>query len=451
MLYRKIGRYIEEHLKSHSDKILIVDGARQVGKSFIIREVGSKIFKNFIEINFVSDDEGPRIFKNVRTCEAFYLSLSMVAGNKLGTAEDTLIFIDEIQQYPQFLTMLKFLRQEHRFTYIASGSMLGIALKETTSIPIGSVIRKKMYQLDFEEFLRANGFGQEAIDKIRENYISRKSLDEAVHEHVLGLFRRYLLVGGMPDAVNEYIASHNIMRIREIQEAIHTMYGDDATKYVEDTGRNLKIKRIFDMVPSQMENKKKRVVAKEISGKTGDRLNHYEDEFEYLASSGICLEVQAVTNPRFPLMESARKNLLKLYLNDVGMLTMQLYHNDIRPVLEDSGSINLGSVYENAIAQELQAHGHKLFYYDNRQHGEVDFLVDDYQNQSVLPIEVKSGKDYRIHSALDNLMSTKDYHINSGLVLSNNREVHLEGKILYMPVYYAMFIQDNPAPAMLTF
>jgi predicted AAA+ superfamily ATPase len=130
---------------------------------------------------------------------------------------------------------------------------------------------------------------------------------------------------------------------------------------------------------------------------------------------------------------------------------MQLYHNDIRPVLEDSGSINLGSVYENAIAQELQAHGHKLFYYDNRQHGEVDFLVDDYQNQSVLPIEVKSGKDYRIHSALDNLMSTKDYHINSGLVLSNNREVHLEGKILYMPVYYAMFIQDNPAPAMLTF
>ena len=439
MLYRKIGAYIEDYLKSDTDKVLILEGARQVGKSYIIRATGEKVYKNFVEINFVEDDEGQQLFKRIHSTEEFYLTLSMVAGDRLGTKDDTLVFLDEIQHYPQYLTMLKFFRQEGRFRFIASGSLLGITLRATTSIPVGSIIRKEMRQLDFEEFLIANGYGDMALEALRESFQKRESLTEEVHQHLMGLFRRYLLVGGMPDAVNEYLASHNIVKVREIQEAIHKLYGDDAAKYEQNSGRSLLVRRIYAMIPSQMENKKKRMVAKDIRNQEGDRFSRYQEEFEYLVSSGIALDVHAVSNPRYPLTESVQKNLLKLYLNDVGILTSQLYRQNIRPVLNDERGVNLGAVYESVVAQELRAHGHQLFYYDNRQKGEVDFLIDDYSGLSVLPVEVKSGKDYTIHSALNNLLAVPDYHIKWGLVLSNERVVRQVGNILYMPVYYVMF------------
>ena len=440
MLYRKIERYIDEHFKSNTDKIMILEGARQIGKSYIIREVGKRSFKNFVELNFVEDDERGQLFKEIHSKEDFYLALSMVAGERLGDFDDTLIFLDEIQHYPQYLTMLKFFREDHRFRFIASGSLLGITLRSTTSIPIGSIIRKEMQQLDFEEFLLANGFGHEAIEALKQKFLRKESLSEQQHDHIMGLFKRYLLVGGMPDAVNAYLESHNIVKVREVQQSIMALYGVDASKYEADNGKNLLIRRIYDMIPSVMENKKKRIVAKDIQGKQGDRFSRYLDEFEYLVSSGITLDVRAVSNPRFPLSESIQKNLLKLYLNDVGMLTASLYGNNLRPILDDVSSINLGSVYENVVAGELKAHGHRLFYYDNRHKGEVDFLIDDYNALSILPIEVKSGKDYRVHHALNNLLATADYNVRSALVLSNERELKVEGSITYAPIYDVMFI-----------
>ena len=440
MLYRKIERYIDEHFKSNTDKIMILEGARQIGKSYIIREVGKRSFKNFVELNFVEDDERGQLFKEIHSKEDFYLALSMVAGERLGDFDDTLIFLDEIQHYPQYLTMLKFLREDHRFRFIASGSLLGITLRSTTSIPIGSIIRKEMQQLDFEEFLLANGFGHEAIEALKQKFLRKESLSEQQHDHIMGLFKRYLLVGGMPDAVNAYLESHNIVKVREVQQSIMALYGVDASKYEADNGKNLLIRRIYDMIPSVMENKKKRIVAKDIQGKQGDRFSRYLDEFEYLVSSGITLDVRAVSNPRFPLSESIQKNLLKLYLNDVGMLTASLYGNNLRPILDDVSSINLGSVYENVVAGELKAHGHRLFYYDNRHKGEVDFLIDDYNALSILPIEVKSGKDYRVHHALNNLLATADYNVRSALVLSNEREIKVEGSVTYAPIYDVMFI-----------
>ena len=308
MLYRRIKKDIEEYLRSEDDRIMILEGARQIGKSFIIREVGKRLYDNFIEINFAEDDEGPKMFKEIGTTEGFYFTLSSAYGEKLDRYENTLVFLDEIQHYPQYLTLLKFFREDRRFRFIASGSLLEITLRETTSIPVGSIIRKNMYQLDFEEFLIANGFGQEAL---------------------------------------------------------------------------------------------------------------------------------------YPLAESAQKNLMKLYLNDVGLLTLLLYKNNIRPVIADEDSVNLGSVYESVVAQELKAHGHKLFYYDNKQRGEVDFLIDDYSSTTILPIEVKSGKDYTRHSALNNLLKVRDYNIASGLVLSNSREIKTVGNVTYMPVYYVMFINAD--------
>jgi predicted AAA+ superfamily ATPase len=333
---------------------------------------------------------------------------------------------------------LKFLAQDNKFKYIASGSMLGIALSRTSSIPMGSIEVKHMYPLDLEEFLIANGLGNLALDTLRKSFSSLESLAENVHKKVLDLFKKYLLVGGMPDAVNAWLESSNIVRVRAVQNEIHTFYGLDASKYDKDN--RLKIRRIYDMIPSLLENKKKRVVIKNIEQKNGKRYCNYADEFDYLINSGIALEVKAVSTPVFPLLQSSGKNLLKLYLNDVGILSCILYNNNINAILNDNQSVNLGSIYESVVASELQAHGSTLFYYDNKEKGEVDFLKDDYNTLSVMPIEVKSGKDYTIYSALSQFVKNDDYHIKRAVVLSNDRVVKTKGKIIYLPVYYAMFL-----------
>lgn len=437
MLYRKISQVIENHLSSKNAKILLVDGARQVGKTYIIRYVGKKLFKNFIEINMIEDSISDQLYENIKSVEDFYLQVSMTDGDKMGQKEDTLIFIDEIQAYPHFLTLLKFLAQDNRFTYIASGSLLGVTLSQTTSIPMGSIQRIHMYPLDFEEFLYANGMNSFAIESMRTKFKKLESLNESMHDKIMDLFKKYLLVGGLPDAVNSYIENKNIQEVRQIQNEIHEYYAADASKYGQEN--KLKIRRIYDMIPSNMENKKKRMIIKNIENKKGKTYNDYVDEFEYLISSGIALAVQAISNPSFPLIESMGKNLLKLYFNDVGIFTSILYGPNIRAILDNEKSINLGSVYENVVASELIAHGSRLFYYDNRSKGEVDFLYDDYESLSAVPIEVKSGKDYTVHSALHNLLKNESYHIQKAYVLSNERQIKMKGKIIYIPIYFIMF------------
>ena len=438
MLFRKIEAQIEDHLKSDSRAIMLIDGARQVGKTYIIRHVGQKLFENYIELNLVEDYVGARLFANAKTVEDFYLAVSMLAGDRMKEKENTLIFIDEIQAYPHLLTLLKFLAQDDRFTYIASGSLLGVTLAQTTSIPMGSIRMVRMFPLDFEEFLYANGMNALVVSSLRKKYERQESLDEATHAKVLDMFRKYLLVGGMPDAVNAFVAEKNIQRVRQIQSEIYAYYAADASKY--DDGRKLKIRRIYDLIPSNLENKKKRVVAQSIENKRGKTFADYQDEFGYLISAGIALSVQAISNPVFPLIQSSGKNLLKLYLNDVGILSGILYGNNIQAILSDEESINLGSVYECVVASELIAHGHKLFYYDNRTKGEVDFLIDDYDSLSAVPIEVKSGKDYTVHSALNTFVSNEDYHVKKAIVLSNEREITTKNKITYLPIYDIMFI-----------
>ena len=443
MLKRKIESYLEDYLKSDSNKMLILAGARQIGKSYIIRHVGKKLFPNYVEINMAEDSYGQRNFSNAKTLDDFYLNLSIVAGNKLKNKHNTLVFIDEIQTYDHLLTMVKFLKQDDRYTYIASGSLLGITLKETPSLPIGSVIIKNMYPLDFEEFLWANGVGEDAIATIESKIDQRESLSESLHTKMMDLFKKYLLVGGMPDAVNSFVSKKNIVEVREIQQEIHHLYRLDAARYEQENQRKLKIQRIFEMIPSNLENKKKRVMAAKIEGKKDARMGDYSDEFEYLISAGIALQVQAVSKPSYPIIENSGKNLLKLYLNDVGIFTGILYQNQIQAIMNNIGSVNLGSVYEAVVAQELAAHGFRLCYYDNKKMGEVDFLIDDTDNLSVTPIEVKSGKDYYVHSALSNIIKVKEYNIKQAFVLNNDREIRIKSGITYLPIYSVMFLKKN--------
>jgi predicted AAA+ superfamily ATPase len=438
MLERKIQRLIEDHFKAASNKVLVIEGARQIGKSYIIRFVCSNLFANYIEINLLEDFLGEKLFEDTKNVEDFYLKVSVLAGNKMGIKENTVIFLDEIQAYPHLLTLLKFLQQDGRFTYIASGSLLGVTLSQTVSIPIGSIEIKQMYPLDFEEFLWANHVGKEAIANWRKKFLARESLPENMHNKLIDLFKKYLLSGGLPDVVNTYLETKNVMRVRDLQSEIQQFYAIDASKY--DEVHRLKIRKIYEMIPSVLENKKKRIVLKSIENKEGKRYSDYEEEFEYLIHSGIALEVRAIANPTFPLIESSNKNLLKLYLNDVGLLTNILYKNNIRAIMNDEASVNLGSVYECVVASELKAHGKNLFYYDHKKRGEVDFLIDDYDTLSVMPIEVKSGKDYSVHRALNSLISVDDYGVQLAYVVSNEREVSVKGKIVYIPIYYCMFL-----------
>lgn len=437
-MFRKIKAAIIDFLTSQSNKVLIIDGARQIGKSYIIREAGQELFPNYIEINLLEDSLNDRLFENTKKIEDFYLRLSMLAGDKLAAKENTLVFLDEIQAYPHLLTLLKFLKQDDRFTYIASGALLGVTLYQTSSIPMGSIEIMHMYPMDFEEFLIASGYGEMALSSIKMKFKAKESLDENVHNKLMDSFKKYLLSGGLPDAVKTFIETSNIVKVRTIQNEIHNYYGMDASKY--DLQKKLKIKRIYDMIPSTLENKKKRIIVKDIENKKGKRFSDYQDEFDYLINAGIALEVKAVSTPVFPLDENSGKNLLKLYLNDAGILTSTLYQNNIRPILDNMASVNLGTVYEAVVAQELKAHGKSLFYYDNKTKGEVDFLINDYEDLSIVPIEVKSGKNYTIHSAIDSFISNKDYNVKKAYVLSNERTVYTKNGITYLPVYYVMFL-----------
>ena len=443
MLYRKIASKIESFLKSEKKRMLVVSGARQVGKSYIIREVGMRLYSNFIEVNMEEDKQSNRLFENARTVEDFMIALSTIAGAKMKDSEKTLVFIDEIQAYSHLLTLAKFLVEDGRFTYIASGSQLGIALKTTQSIPIGSIELLSMYPLDFEEFLIANGVGELLINEMRRKFEAKEALNESLHMKVMDYFRKYLLVGGMPSAVNTYLSEHNMVSVRNIHRDISLLYKNDAAKYESESLRKLKIQRIYDMVPSNLEKVKKRIVAKDIELKKGKRMADYQDEFEYLISSGITLEVQAISKPSYPLVENSGKNLLKLYMSDIGLLTGILYHNDVLPIMNDKCGVNLGSVYENVVAQELKAHGFKLYYYDNKKNGEVDFLIDSVDLLSALPIEVKAGKDYYIHTALNNLLKVDEYKISNGIVFSNEEKVYNNGNVIYMPIYYVMFLRSS--------
>ena len=445
MLERKFSLYIEHFLETEHNKILLVNGARQVGKSYLIRYIGKRMFTHYVEINLKEDKEGEQVFAAVHTANDLYMRLSNYYSKPLGDKLDTLIFLDEIQSYPHLLTMLKFLNQEGKYRFIASGSQLGVALSQTPSVPLGSVEIQQMYPLDFEEFLWATGINKEWINNIREHFLREEPLDENTHNLLLKRFQYYLLVGGLPDAINKYLEDRNMVRVRSVHKDIHELYRIDASQYGDE--HKLQIRRIYDLIPSNLENRKKRIVYKQIENKKGKHFSDYADEFEYLSSSGVVLEVLAISNPKFPLIESEQKRLVKLYLNDVGLLTNLLYGLNVNAVLQDTKSINLGTVYESVVAQELQAHGFELHYYDNKQKGEVDFLIEDDEHLQVLPIEVKSGKDYTEHSALTKFLGTPDYAINRAIVFSNERNVFKKKGVTYMPIYYCMFFQKMDADA----
>ena len=436
MFYRKIEERINRYYADKNAKILVIDGARQIGKSFIIRETGKKFFKHFVEINLKDDSEGDKLFENVRTTEDFYLQVSALYGNNLGDVSDTMIFLDEIQVYPHLLTMLKPLKADARYRYICSGSLLGITLQHTF-IPMGSIDEVKMFPMDFEEFLLANNVGKDVISYLRKCFADQTPPSAGIHKTILSLFKRYLLSGGLPDSVKAFVEAKNVYTMRENQALTYKYYSDDAAKY--DKEHSLKIRRIYDYLPSCMENKVKRIQFKKIEDAPKASMGRYQDEVDYLLSSGCVLGAKAISNPVFPLCESASKNLIKLYYNDVGLLTNLLYKNNIDAVLNKDSGVNLGSVYETACAMELSAHGHDLYYFDSKKVGEVDFLINDYENTSILPIEIKSGNDQNNFRAIPKLVK-EPYNLQKGYIFGNENGISSKSNLVTFPIYMIMFL-----------
>lgn len=438
MFKRKIESELYKYYEAKDNtKILIVYGARQIGKSFIIRETAKTSFKHYAEIDLKDDFETEKRFANIKTTKDFYLLVgSMFAG--LNNSEDTIIFLDEIQYYPHLMTMLKPLHKENKYRYIVSGSLLGITLRHSF-IPMGSITEKRMFPMDFEEFLWANNYGKDVISYLKDCFSNLKPINESIHQITLRLFQDYLLSGGLPDAVIQYVNNRNVSEMRRVHSEIYGFYNDDCSKYDEE--HKLKIKRIYNLLSSNMANKVKRIQFKKVEDKDNSNLEKYEDEFDYLFDSGISLPSRAVSNPVFPLTESRSKNLLKVYYNDVGILTNILYRNNIDAVLNKDKGINLGSVYETAAAMELIAHGHELYYFDSKKVGEVDFLINDYNNLHVLPVEIKSGNDQTNFRAIPKLVDPDGNYKNPlGFVFGNKNVVKKENNLITLPIYLIMFL-----------
>ena len=438
-MYRKIEDFINDYLNNkNNSKILCIYGARQIGKTYIIDKTVSKLFKHYVQINFDEDNRGDQLYKNVSSIDDFYIQLTAKYGRNLGNYEDTIVFLDEIQVYPQFFPLLKQLNIDSKYHYICSGSQLGISLSDKGLSPMGSIVEKRMYPMDFEEFLLANNVGKQTIEYLRQCFIERKEVNEATHLHIMKLFTSYLYVGGLPECVKTFVNEKDISKIKDIQALTYKYYIDDASKY--DRENKLKIKRLYEMIISSIDNSVKRIQVSKINNNVRDTYSKFINEFEYLINSGVALDNKAITNPKFPLVQSFSKNLTKLYLNDVGILSQILYKENINAIIQEKTGVNLGSIYETVVAQELKAHGNELFYYDRRKVGEVDFLIDDYNNLTVLPIEIKSGKDSYVYRALPKLLNVEEYNIKFGYVLSNKKEITIKDKIIEMPIYNIMFI-----------
>ena len=433
MIERKVEQRLERFRQE--DKALLITGARQVGKTFIIREFGKQAYQSFIEINFLEDKTAASLFENARDSRDLLLRLSAIADKPLIPGQ-TLIFFDEVQECPEIVTAIKFLVEEGSYRYILSGSLLGVDLKDIRSVPVGYMDIVQMYPLDFEEFALANRVSPNVIDALREAFEEKRPVDAVVHERMMALFRLYLVVGGMPAAVMKYLETNNLRDVIGEQQAIIALYKKDIARY--DPEEKLYLEDIFDLIPSELNCKNKRFILKNLN--ENFKFSRYSNSFLWLKDAGVALPTFCVAEPTVPLRLSKSSNLFKLFLSDVGLLaSMYMDHIQVK-ILNGEKSINFGAVYENAAAQELKAHGFDLYHFNSKKQGELDFLIE--RNGHVLPIEIKSGKDYTKHAALSNVLANEDYDIPEAYVFQNDN-VSQTGKITYYPIYMLMFVEKQ--------
>ena len=424
-------------------RVLLVTGARQIGKTYLIREFAAAQYENVVEINLLENVDARTAFDHASDAQSLFLRIAAFASTPL-VPKKTLIFLDEIQECNDIVTPLKFLLERYGsdYDFIVSGSLLGVELKNVRSFPVGYLSILEMFPLDFEEFCWSQGISPVVIDEARDAFNQVRPVDEAVHRRLDDAFHLYLIVGGMPAAVQTFVDTTDIQAVRRVQSDILHLYRLDISKYAGDRARV--VRRVFDLIPAELNSQSKRFVISHIEGSA--RFNRYDNDVTWLSDAGVALITQNVDEPRYPLELSADASFFKLFLCDVGLLCCACGLDVVRDLLNDRRDINYGSIYENYVAQECTAHGlsspspdRHLYFFRNRKLGELDFLVE-WPNSEVTPIEVKSGKSYQRHSALNNALSTTNYQLKQGIVFCEGQVAEV-GRVRYLPLYMTMFMQ----------
>lgn len=433
-LKRRIGQKIEDWYKTDR-KALLIKGARQVGKTHIIRQVLNKLNCNYVEINLIQMPEAVKALQSFSDVNELVMMLSTLTDKPIIKGK-TVIFIDEVQRYKEMVTRIKFLVDEGSFRYIMSGSLLGVELNNLNSAPVGYVSTLNMFPLDFEEFLQITNISEEVFEHIKTCFKERRPVLEVVHGKMLDLFNQYLVVGGMPEAVCKFAQTHNLNDVLEVHKDIVNQYKLDFTQY-ESGDKKLILTNIYDLVPSELLKQNRRFIVTDI--RKGLHFDRVESSFLWLQNAGVVLSVFNSTEPRIPLLINKQQSRFKLYLSDVGMLTSQYGMSTKAMILSKNKNLNGGGIYENAVVCELFNKGYSLYYYNSNRLGELD-LVIEYKNRC-LPIEIKSGKDYKTHSALKNIVNNPEYEIEEGIVFANCN-TDRQGRITYLPIYMSAFIDE---------
>ena len=409
-MYRKDSIIIEEWLK-RSDKALLVTGARQIGKTWLIREEIAKSGYRKFEVNFIDQPDLVDYLNVKMSANEFLVKLKMIMPEDC-KPQETVVFFDEIQKCPEIVTKIKFLVEEGSFKYVMSGSLLGVELKGITSVPVGYLTVLRMYPMDFEEFMIANNVSKTTLEMLKAKFETCQPVDEFIHQKLLSLFFIYLIVGGMPDAVKIYIATKDIREVDKVQRDIVALYKEDFSQH-ESEDKKLKLISIYDIIPAELNKQNKKFVFTMLNKEL--KFDRYENSFLWLKDAGVALPVYNVEAPVIPLKASKSSNVFRLFSNDIGLLTSAYPAETKLELINKNSEVNNGAHFENAVAQQLMANGLEPYFCKKKNIGELDVLVE--MDGKVVPIEVKSGKAYKAHKSLDNFMKISDYHIEKAYVL----------------------------------
>ena len=442
MLSRKLDKYIEWHYANNKSALLL-KGARQVGKTYAIRRFAEKQKMNLIEINFYEDASACDLFHGAQNAKDILLRISAHTKKKT-SLPNTMIFFDEVQKCPEIITWIKFLVDDGSCRYALSGSLLGVELQDVESVPVGYMAVKEVFPFNIEEFAQCIGLSDEVLQHVREAFESRTPVDPIIHDALMKMVRLYLIVGGMPAAVQAYVETNDLNVVEEKQKEILDLYKWDISQYDKD--KKLEISEIFNLIPSELDAKNKRFILKNLNEHA--RFSRYENSFVWLKNAGVAIPTLNIQEPKISFKLNQQRNLFKLFQNDVGLLCCQYASGIQLKLLQGEVKQNYGAIYENLVAQELHCHGfggddHELHYFNSKKQGEIDFVIA--QSGKVIPIEVKSGKDYQRHNALTNVLADQNYDIKFAYILTDDN-VQVEGKQIYIPIYMLMFIQKAPSP-----
>ena len=435
----ELRRKIEKEIRDwycKENKALLIKGARHVGKTYVIRKTLKELGANVVEFNLIEKPEVVSILANSHTLDDMLLGLSTQTALPMVKGE-TVLFFDEIQKYKEMVTRIKFLVDEGSFQYVLSGSLLGVEITNLESAPVGYLSTKEMYPLDFEEFLQVANVNESILDHLKNSFAERVQINSAVHEKLLSLYRQYLVIGGMPEAVCRFAETQNLNEVVSVHMDIIEQYKLDFTQY-EAENKRLILSDIYDIVPAELLKQNRRFIVSDL--KKGLHFERVSSSFLWLKNAGVVHSVYNATEPRVPLKLNEKQSLFKLYLSDVGLLTTMYGMNTKAMILGSNANLNGGGLYENAVLCELVSKGYRVYYYNSNRLGELDFVIE--YNGHILPIEVKSGKDYTVHSALNHVMSNPEFEIEEAFVFANCN-LTKKGKLTYLPVYMSSFIDSN--------